>query len=336
MAPMTPDHDHGGEHPHDSDHLHGSDHPHGAEHPHGAGHAHGGEASSDGRPRVAFVGAGRVGTALGVAFARAGWQVTAVASRDAERRARFSGLVPGARGFAEPEGVLDDADVIFLTVPDDAIAGAAARLHLYSGQALVHTSGALPAAVLAPAMAAGSSAGSFHPLVSFTELDRAVEDLRGATVALEGDESLLPLLADLAESIGAQPVLLPQGGKAAYHAAAMMAAGGLVGLFDAIADVAILAGLDERTAVAVYAPLARQALANAERLGIDGALSGPFVRGDVGTVKAHLAVLRELAPGALPLYVEVARRELAIARRRGELNERAAEDLEAVLSGAGD
>ena len=40
-----------------------------------------------------------------------------------------------------------------------------------------------------------------------------------------GDESLLPVLAELAESVGAQPVLLPENGKAAYHAAAMMAAG---------------------------------------------------------------------------------------------------------------
>jgi predicted short-subunit dehydrogenase-like oxidoreductase (DUF2520 family) len=180
-------------------------------------------------------------------------------------------------------------------------------------------------------MAAGTSKGSFHPLVSFTELDRAVEDLKGATIALEGDASLLPLLADLAESIGAQPVLLPEGGKAAYHAAAMMAAGGLIGLLDAIAQVAVLAGLDERTAVSVYAPLARQALANAERIGIDQALSGPFVRGDVGTVKSHLAVLGELAPSALPLYIEVARRELAIARRRGELSQEAAAALAELL-----
>src|SRR6476660_7793570 len=190
----------------------------------GQPHSHDPEQRDDGRPRIAFVGAGQVGTALAVAFTRADWSVTAVASRDEDRRRRFAELVPGSRGFAEPNAVLDDADLIFLTVPDDAVAATAARLSLYSGQALVHTSGALPASVLQPAMAAGTSLGSFHPLVSFTDLDRAIADLHGATVALEGDESLLPLLADLAESIGAQPVLLPEGGKAAYHAAAMMAA----------------------------------------------------------------------------------------------------------------
>jgi predicted short-subunit dehydrogenase-like oxidoreductase (DUF2520 family) len=290
--------------------------------------------ASDGKPRLAFVGAGRVGTVLGIAFARAGWEVTAVASRDEQRRARFVAEVPGSRGFLEPHAVLDDADLVFLTIPDDAIAAAAEGLRLYSGQGLVHTSGALPASVLAPAMAAGTSMGSFHPLVAFAERDQAIADLRGATVALEGDESLLPVLAELAESIGALPVLLPEGGKSAYHAAAMLAAGGLVGLLDAIARVAAVAGLDEKTAVSVYAPLARQALANSERMGIDAALTGPLLRGDVGTVQGHLVVLAEHARDAIPLYVEVARRELGIAQRRGELDDARARAIEDLLASA--
>jgi predicted short-subunit dehydrogenase-like oxidoreductase (DUF2520 family) len=317
------------------DHTHGaatSENTHGHAHDHGSGD----NAGDDGKPRIAFIGAGRVGTALGAAFARAEWQVTAVASRGEERRRRFQEKVPGARAFADAHAVLDEADLIFVTVPDDAIVDAITGLVLYSGQAIVHTSGALPASVLAPAKAAGTSIGSFHPLVSFAEHDQAIADLRGATVALEGDESLLPVLAELAESVGAQPVLLPEGGKSAYHAAAMMAAGGLVGLFDAIARVAVIAGLDEKTAVGVYAPLARQALANAERLGIDSALTGPVLRGDVGTVKGHLDVLTQLVPDTLPLYVAVARRELAIARRRGEIADDRAAEIDVLLDGPRD
>jgi predicted short-subunit dehydrogenase-like oxidoreductase (DUF2520 family) len=272
-----------------------------------------------------------VGTALGVAMQRAGWQVAGVASRDEARRSRFVQLVPDSRGFAEAHAVLDEAELIFVTVPDDAIAAVAADLRLYSGQALVHTSGALPAAVLAPAMAAGTSLGSFHPLIAFADHERALVDLAGATVALEGDESLLPLLAELAEAIGARPVLVPSDGKAAYHAAAMLAAGGLIGLLDAIVEVAGGAGLDEEAALGVYAPLARGALANAQELGVARALTGPFVRGDAGTVRSHLEALRRLAPQALPLYVAVARRELAIAERRGELRPAAVGELRAML-----
>lgn len=307
------------------------------EQPGASGHAHhaGGHEADDGRPRIAFVGAGRVGSTLAVAFARAGWQVTAVASRDAGRRARFTELVPGARAFVDAPAVLDEADLIFLTVPDDAIAGLADGLHLYSGQALVHTSGALPASVLTPAMAAGTNVAGFHPLVAFADHESALASLSGATVALEGDAEILPLLAELAESIGARPVLLPEGGKQAYHAAAMMAAGGLVGLLDAIVEVARAAGLDEHQALVVYTPLARQALDNADRLGVAAALTGPFLRGDVGTVRGHLDVLRQHAPSALPLYVAVARRELEITGRRGMLDEQQTAELTRLLDDAG-
>jgi predicted short-subunit dehydrogenase-like oxidoreductase (DUF2520 family) len=312
MAPMD---DHGHVHQHANDHE--------------------SDQHDDGRPRLAFIGAGRVGSVLATAFSRAGWQVTGVASRDEARRAAFAERVPGVRAFAEPNAVLDEADLIFLTVPDDAIAGLAGSLKLYSGQALVHTSGALAAAILDPALAAGTSRASFHPLVAFADVDRALADLVGATVALEGDESLLPVLAELAESIGARPVLLATEGKAAYHAAAMLAAGGLIGLLDGIVEVAVGAGLDEQQALAVYLPLARQALANAERLGVAGALTGPFVRGDADTVRAHLAALRRLAPATLALYQAVARRELAIAERRGDIDSAVADRLREVLSAEG-
>ena len=301
----------------------------------GEEHAHPHAPSDDGRPRLAFVGAGRVGTALAVACARAGWQVSAVASRDEARRLRLAELIPGVRAFAEPYAVLDEADMIFLTVPDDALPEMAASLKLYSGQAVVHTSGALPASVLAPAMAAGTSAASFHPLVAFADVERGLAALTGATIALEGDETLLPVLAELAEAVGGRPVILASEGKTAYHAAAMLAAGGLVGLLDAIVEVAAGAGLDEAAALSLYAPLSRQTLANAEELGVRPALTGPFVRGDVATVQGHLDALRRLAPAALPLYRAVAARELAIAVGRGELSADSAGRLSELLEQLG-
>jgi predicted short-subunit dehydrogenase-like oxidoreductase (DUF2520 family) len=216
-------------------------------------------------------------------------------------------------------------------VPDDALADVAAGLRLYAGQAAVHTSGSLPADILAPSQAAGSAVGSFHPLIAFADQDTALAALPGATVALEGGDELLALLAQLATDIGAQPVRLPPGGKPAYHAAAVLAAGGFVGLLDGIAEVARGAGLDEAGALAIYGPLIRQSLENAEALGIERALTGPFVRGDEGTIRAHLGALSRLAPGAMELYLAVARRELAMAVRRGDLGEAPAAALRRLL-----
>jgi predicted short-subunit dehydrogenase-like oxidoreductase (DUF2520 family) len=299
----------------DPDHSH-EGLPAGHRHPHGRP-GQGDDPTAP--PSIGFVGAGRVGLALGRAFSVAGWPVVAVASRDAGRREAFRSAVPDSRAFREPSGVLDEASLIFLTVPDDAVVPVAADLRLYSGQALVHTSGLLASTVLEPAMAAGTEKASFHPLVAFAEPESAVEALRGATIAIEGDGPLVRLLGELAEAIGAQPVRLPVERKAAYHAAAVLAAGGFVALLDAIAELGRGAGLDEAGALAIYAPLIRQSLANAERFGIETALTGPIARGDSGTLRAHLAAMATLAPGATDLYVAAARREIALAVARGSL-----------------
>lgn len=314
------------------EHVATGPHEHDHEHPHPHPHVRSGVGD---RPLIGIVGAGAVGTALGVAFSRAGWPIAAVASRDAAHRERFVGAVGGGtRSFEDARAILDEVELIFLTVPDDAIASIAAGLRLYSGQALVHTSGLLGAEVLAPAMAAGTQAGSFHPLVAFADLERSVAALRGATVAIEGDEWLAGLLAEMAEAIGALPVRLAPGAKAAYHAAAVLAAGGFVALLDAIAELGRVAGLDEGGSLAVYGPLVQQTLGNARALGIRAALTGPITRGDAGTLAAHLAELRRHAPGVLTLYVAAAEREIDLASSRGVLAPEAAERLRLMLAAA--
>ncbi len=273
-----------------------------------------------GPPSVGIVGAGAVGTARGAAIHRAGWPVKAVASRDAGRRDRFLSLVPGARAFIDPLAVVDEVELVILAVPDDAIAAVVEPLRLYGGQAMVHTSGLLGSEVLDSARAAGSQIGAFHPLASFTaDVERSVAGLAGAPIAVEGDERLVGLLADLAEAIGGVPVRLQAGSKPAYHAAAVLASGGLIALLDAIARLGRTAGIDERGSLAIYGRLMEQTLANARAGGIAAALTGPIVRGDVGTLKAHLHALDGITPDVLELYLALARREVRIAEERGAL-----------------
>ena len=288
---------------------------------------------TSGLPSVGIVGAGAVGTALGVAISRAGWPVNAFSTRDPGRRDRFRRLVPGAAALMEPEAVVNVVDLAILAVPDDAIAEVVGPIRLYGGQALVHTSGLLGAEVLEPARAAGTHLGAFHPLVSFTaDVDRSVEALRGATVALEGDDRLMGLLADLAEAIGGVPVRLPPGSKAAYHTAATLASGGLVALLDAIAALGAAMGMDESGSLAIYGRLLEQTLANARRQGIAAALTGPVTRGDAGTVEAHLDAIRRLAPDVAGLYVAAVEREARIARRRGAIDDAQLDRLLASLA----
>jgi predicted short-subunit dehydrogenase-like oxidoreductase (DUF2520 family) len=318
LDPVPPGHHRHGDEVHPSDHSH----PHHRSEPGGI-------------PSLGIVGAGAVGTALGLALSRAGWPVAAVASRDAGRRERFTRLVGPVRAFAEPTAILDEVELVLLCVPDDVLPGLAAELRLYSGQALVHTSGALGVEVLDPAMAAGTQAGSFHPLVAFADVERSVEALRGATIAVEADEQLAVLLGRMAEAVGAVAVRLRPGSKAAYHAAAVLAAGGFVALLDAVAELGRVAGLDEAGSLAIYGRLAEQTLGNARALGIAAALTGPTTRGDIGTLRRHLDTLARHAPDVLPLYRAAAEREIALAEERGAIDPSVARALRDAVRGGG-
>src|SRR5712692_7145867 len=90
---------------------------------------------------LGFIGAGRVGTGLAKGFARAGRDVVAVASRNIASAQTLAKRIRGARACA-PQEVADRADLVFLTVPDDAIEPVASIIRWRAGSACVHCSGA--------------------------------------------------------------------------------------------------------------------------------------------------------------------------------------------------
>src|SRR5215472_14222222 len=74
------------------------------------------------RLNVGVVGAGRVGTALAVALSRAGHRVVGASAISAASKERIERYLPGAP-VLQPEDVVAAADLILLTVPDDALSG---------------------------------------------------------------------------------------------------------------------------------------------------------------------------------------------------------------------
>ena len=252
---------------------------------------------ADRRPRVGVIGAGRVGSALAVAIDRAGWPVVAVSSRDAARRSRVGRLIPGAGSWTTRRPWSDLVDLVLLTVPDDVIETVAASIRLRPGQAIVHTSGALPSGILAAAQVPGTTAASFHPLVPFADLDRALAALPGATIAIEGDPALVALLSELAtdwapgRSRCRPRASLPITRRRSWPRAASWRS------WMSSPSWAARSGHGRTDGTrAIYAPLIRAGLANAKSLGIAAALTGPVVRGDARTVELHLEAIDRLAP----------------------------------------
>ena len=299
---------------------------------------HDGPAASGGqhpaRLRVGIIGPGRVGAALGVALTRAGHEVTAVAAVSDASVARARERFPGAR-ITEPAGVVAAADLVLLTVPDDAlpglVSGLAATGAPLEGRLLAHTSGRYGTGVLDPAARRGALPLALHPVMTFTGRSDDIDRLRGISFGITAPGPLQPVAEALVIEMGGEPVVISEASRELYHAAIASAANHLVTLVTESCDLLKAAGAADPARM--LSPLLFAALDNALRLG-DAGLTGPVARGDADTVAGHIDALREAAPEALAVYVALARLTADRALAAGLLAPPDAERLLDVLAGA--
>ncbi len=286
------------------------------------------------RLRVGIIGPGRVGAALGVALSRAGHEVVAVAAVSDTSVQRARDHFPAAR-VAEPADVIAAADLVLLTVPDDAlpglIAGLAATGAAVGGRLLAHTSGRYGAGVLEPATRLGALPLALHPVMTFTGRSDDIQRMHGICFGVTAPDRLRPVAEALVIEMGGEPVFIAEENRGLYHAALASAANHLVTLVTESCDLLQTAGAADPARM--LSPLLFAALDNALRLG-DAGLTGPVARGDAGTVAGHLETLRDAAPEALAVYVALARLTADRALAAGLLTAPDAARLLDVLSGA--
>jgi len=286
------------------------------------------------RLAVGVVSAGRVGAVLGAALARAGHVVVAASGVSKSSVRRAEELLPDVP-LLPPDEVASLADLVVLAVPDDTLGGLVRGLvatqSLRPGQIVVHTSGAHGVGVLAPAAEIGVLPLALHPAMTFTgraeDLHRVVACCVGVTAG-EGDEAGWSVGEALVVEMGAEPVRVPEAVRPLYHAALTHGANHLATLVTECVDLLRNAGIEP--AERVISPLLSAALDNALRHG-DRALTGPVARGDVGTVRKHITVLREASADALPAYLALARRAAHRAADAGVLRADAVPEILSVL-----
>ena len=282
--------------------------------------------------RFAIIGAGMVGRSLAQALGARGARVAAVASRRLDSARAAAALAGCPLATTDAAAAARSADVVVLSVPDDAIRGLCERLCAQDafgpGDVAVHLSGALGSDALASARARGAAALAFHPVQTFALVDASL--FEGIACVVEGDRAGVALGVALAEFLGATPIEIRAEDKPLYHAALCVACNYLVTLADAGAGLLGQAGLGERALPALL-PLLRGAVDNLSRVGLPAALTGPISRGDLATLRAHLGVLAARAPALVPLYRVAGLQTVELALRKGTVSEAQAEAMRALL-----
>jgi len=284
--------------------------------------------------KLGFIGAGTVGTALAVRLSQSGYPVVAVSSRSQASAQKLAQAVGGCRVFDSHQSAADNAELIFITTPDDAIAPVAAEVKWHPGQSVIHCSGADSVDILQPAKEAGAKVGAFHPLQTFASVKQAIDNMPGSTFALEAEEPLLATLKEMAGALSGNWVVLKASDKVLYHASAVIACNYLVTLAKLAGDLWQTYGVPPQTATQALLPLLRGTLHNIETIGIPNCLTGPIARGDIGTINKHLNALSQTTPHLLPTYRELGRQTIPIALAKGKIDQSRAKELETVLAKA--
>lgn len=244
---------------------------------------------------LSIVGAGRVGTALGKRLRERGWKIGVVVTRSATTAGAAARTIGGCIPRSGLSRDLLAADVILVTVPDDALAAVAQALAKVAGRhcrgkIVLHTSATLDRSVLAPLAECGAATGSIHPMQAFG--GKIVPKLKGVIFAIEGDVKARSMAQSIAKSLGGVPVTIDTHNKPIYHAAAVLAAGSMYPTIEAGMRLLTGIGFPRARARQTLLPLIRQILDNIERIGPRAAWTGPLSRGDYKIVAKHARALR--------------------------------------------
>jgi predicted short-subunit dehydrogenase-like oxidoreductase (DUF2520 family) len=309
---------------------------------------------------VSIIGAGRLGTALGLALKAAGYKIEMVAARrpvTARRAAKTFGpktlavsAIQLSRLSPSQQARLNHCSLVLIATPDDVIAQVAQQMSeifiskpvrrvekspaATDRRVVLHTSGALAADVLAPLRRAGFAAGSLHPLVSISESGSGAELLTHAFFSVEGDPAAVSVAKSIVSDLGGESFKIDSRHKALYHAAAVTASPNMTALFDIALEMLGACGLRPGHARRILLPLIQSTVANLATQDPARALTGTFKRGDVSTVQKHLAALKTAnLPQALAAYLVLGQRSISMAKKNSA-NPRGLDKVARLLSRA--
>lgn len=262
--------------------------------------------------KVWIVGRGKVGRALAMSLRHAEIETSLLSSR-------------------RKPPTLPAPDVILFTVTDASISSLATRWapHVTKRTVVLHTSGARGPEELLACARAGAAIGTLHPLVSFASA-RTPPPLVGATFTFHGEPRAATKARALCRALGVHMLVRPIAGPA-YHAAAAAVANGSAALVHLGVQIMTALGVPKRDAERALSALLATVAENVHAVGVPAALTGPVVRGDIDTVRAHLRALSRIDASLAHDYTSVSRVVLACAMQAG-LAQGAGSELLALLT----
>lgn len=281
--------------------------------------------------KIGIIGAGRVGSSFASTTYPNG-KIVVASSRRPERRASLSSQLPNVEIVDQPRHVAELADLVFITTSDTAIKPVCDSITWQPHHRVIHCSGALSLSALESAANAGASVAGFHPLQTFTGYNNP-HRLSNISYAIDcDDEPLTNWLQSFADAHdGSTFTIQGETAHAAYHASAVLACGLLAGLVGLSAELWQYAGIDRDQALELLAPILKSTIQAIAEDGLPDAISGPYVRGDLETIRTHLKITSDINPDISRAYAALALAQLHIANEKGNLHDASLTTIKELL-----
>lgn len=281
-----------------------------------------------------IIGAGKVGTSLGKALVDAGYTIKFLSCLTLEEAQESCRII----GQGEPSNnnihTALNGEILFITVPDDRIKDVVQELDssniIWQEKTVFHCSGLVSSGILEPLNKKGAQTASFHPIQSFSQKHAAPSRYQNIYFGLEGEEEAINTAKIIAHDLGGRSIRITSEDKPLFHAAFSMTSNFFVVLLDSAVALLKSSGLSEEKAVQILQPLLEGTVNNISDNRIRTALTGPIVRGDGQTVKAHLSALKKF-PEVKDVYRQLANRALEIAKEDKTLTEQKIKELSRIL-----
>jgi len=258
------------------------------------------------KPVIALIGAGNLATALGLALRQAGYRIDEIVARPGSlARGRRLARRLQARAVTGSNARLS-ADIIWFCVNDDAIRTSAeeyAPATGWKGKIGLHSSGALASDELGVLKRRGAAVASAHPMMTFVAGKAA--GVSGVAFALEGDAAAVKAARKIAEDLGGHPFQIRKENKVLYHAIGAFCSPLVIALLTLGEKVARQAKVPQAELRRVMQPILQRTIENYVNNGAAASFSGPIYRGDVETIRKHLAALKRV-PQARAAYLALA------------------------------
>ena len=271
-------------------------------------------------PKIGIIGAGRVGSSFASASFPNG-EVIATSSRRPEHREWLSKRSSNIAIVDNATKVAELADLVFITTSDAAIKSVCDSIPWQPSHHVIHCSGVLTLDVLQTAQNAGAAVAGFHPLQTFPSHANP-DRLANISYAIDcQDDDLHSWLQNFARNHRSHTFAIEgETAHAAYHASAVLACGLLAGLIGISAELWESAGIERNRALKMLSPMLQSTVDAITRDGLPDAISGPYVRGDLETIRKHLQTTAQINPDTSRAYAALALAQIEIANEKGNLN----------------